>query len=67
MIKAIARPGLATAESAAIGANQNSYSYNQLISSAGKIFNLVYNGDIEPTYGMNNADIQEMDILVVFK
>ncbi|RVW69484.1 Malonate--CoA ligase [Vitis vinifera] len=52
VIKAVARQGSATVESVAIRANQKSYSYNQLISSARKISSLLCNGDIKPTYGM---------------
>lgn len=53
VIKAVARQGSATVESVAIRANQKSYSYNQLISSARKISSLLCNGDIKPTYGMS--------------
>ncbi|RVW25806.1 Malonate--CoA ligase [Vitis vinifera] len=53
VIKAVARQGSATAESVAIRANQKSYSYNQLISSARKISSLLCNGDIKPTYGVS--------------
>ena len=48
VIKAVARQGSATVESVAIRANQKSYSYNQLISSARKISSLLCNGDIKP-------------------
>ena len=48
VVKAAARQGSATAERVAIRANQKSYSYTQLISSARKISSLLCNGDLKP-------------------
>ncbi|KAK9281571.1 hypothetical protein L1049_004474 [Liquidambar formosana] len=49
VVKAVARQGSAARDSIAIRAEQKSYSYTQLISSAWKISSLLCNGDIRIT------------------
>lgn len=47
VVKAVAKQGYAARESVAIKADQNSYSYVQLISSAWRISDLLCNGSLK--------------------